>query len=132
MDVQARSSPIPNAPAGANDPRNTSTTSSSREATTLRKILLRKLETLEKIIRQHVDDGTKVANLYNRVIPRVEKMVHDIESDLQKYSRVADVVTDQVDPIIEEASNFVATVTSLCDDNEGYAPTLSRLEKAMA
>ena len=35
-------------------------------------------------------------------------MVHDIKSNLQKYSRVADIlelneVTDQVDPIIEEA-----------------------------
>ena len=33
-----------------------------------------------------------------------------------------DEVTDQVDPIVEEASNFVATITSLYDDNEGYAP----------
>ena len=50
----------------------------------------------------------KLKNLHNRVIPRVEKMVHDIKSNLQKYSRVADIleldeVTDQVDPIIEEA-----------------------------
>ena len=140
MNVQARSSPIPDAPAGANDPRNTSNTSSNGEATTLRKILIRNLEALEKIIGLSVDNGTeveKLKNLHNCVIPRVEKMVHDIESDHQKYSRVADIVeldevTNQVDPIIEEASNFVATVTSLYDDNEGYAPTLSWLEKAMA
>ena len=106
----------------------------------MRKILLRKLEALEKVVSQPVDDGTKVEklkNLHNRVIPRVEKMVHEIDSDLQKYSRVADIVeldevTNQVDPIIEEASNFITTVTSLYDDNEGYAPTLRGLEKAMA
>ena len=62
----------------------------------------------------------------------MEKAVHEIESDLQKYSRVADTakldeLTDQVDSIIEEASNFISTVTSLYDDNEGYAPTLGGL-----
>ena len=70
----------------------------------------------------------KLKNLHDRFIPRVEKMVQDIESDLQKYSRLA----DQVDPIVKEVSNFVATITSLYDDNEGYAPTLSGLEKAKA
>ena len=38
----------------------------------------------------------------------------------------------RVDPTIEEASNFITTVTSLYDDNEGYAPTLRGLEKVMA
>ena len=60
----------------------------------------------------------KLKNLHDRFIPRVEKMVQDIESDLQKYSRVADLmvldeVIDQVDPAVKEASNFVATITSL-------------------
>ena len=139
-DVQAWSSPIPDVLIRTNDLRNTSMASSSGEATMLRKILIRKMEALEKIVGQPVDNGTemeRLKNLHDRVIPRVEKMVHDIESDLQKYSRVANLmeleeVFDQVDPIVEEASNFVATITSLYDDNEGYAPTLSRLEKVMA
>ena len=44
-DVHARSSLILDVPIGTNDPRNTSTTSSSGEATTLRKILLRQAQT---------------------------------------------------------------------------------------
>ena len=62
---------------GTNDPRNTSTTSSSGEVTTLRKILLRKMEALEKIIGQSVDNGTeveKLENLHYHVIPRVDTM----------------------------------------------------------
>lgn len=91
------------------------------------------------VVSKPADEGTDVEklNLHNRVIPRVEKTVHEIESDLQKYSWIADPaelgeLMGQVDPIVEEASNFIATVTSLYDENEGYAPTLSGLEKAMA
>ena len=64
-------------PIGTNDLRNTSIASSSGEATTLRKILIRKMEALEKIIGQPVDNGTeveKLKNLHDRVIPRVEKI----------------------------------------------------------
>ena len=64
-DIHARSFPIPDVPIGTNDPRNTSTTSYSGEATTLRKILLRKMEALEKIIGQSVDNGTEVEKLKN-------------------------------------------------------------------
>ena len=64
-DMQAWRSPIPYAPAGANDPRNTSTTLSNGEATTIRKFLLRKLEALKKIVSQPVDDGTDVEKLKN-------------------------------------------------------------------
>ena len=61
------------------------------------------------------------------MIPRVEKAILELESALQKYSQIADPmdldeVTDQVDDVIEEATNFITMVTSLYNDNEGYAP----------
>ena len=70
------------------------------------------------------------------MIPRVEKAILELKSTLQKYSRDADPVdlddvTDQVDPVIEEASNFISSVTFLYDDKKGYAPGLSGLEKSM-
>ena len=138
-DVQAQSSLIPDAPAGPNDPRNTSTTSTNGEATLLRKSTLRCLQHRRKVISQPDNEDTdleKLKSLQNRVIPREEKAMLELESALQKYSQIADpmdfgVVTDQVDPVIEEASNFITTVTSLYDDNEGYALGLSGLEKSI-
>ena len=117
-DVQARSSPIPDAPAGPNDRRNTSTTFTDSEATLLRKSTLRRLLHLCQVINQPIIEDTdleKLKSLQNGVIPRVEKAILELESALQKYSRIAnpmdlDEVTDQVDPVIEEASNFISIV----------------------
>ena len=59
--------------------------------------------------------------LQNGVIPRVEKGVLELETTLQKYSRISDPmeldkVTDQVDEAIEEAINFITTVTSMYNE----------------
>ena len=42
-----------------------------------------------------------------------------------------DKVSDQVAKAIEDATNFVTKVTSVYNDNKGYAPGLSGLEKSM-
>ena len=67
------------------------------------------------------------------MISRVEKAVLELETALQKYSRICDPmdleeVSNQVDESINEATNFITTVTSICNDREGYTPGLSGLE----
>ena len=89
-DAQAWSSPRPDAPATANGPRNTSTTSTNGEASLLRKSILRRLDHLRNVISQPVNEDTnleKLKLLQTGVIPRVEKTILELETALQKYLR---------------------------------------------
>ena len=82
-DIQARSSPIPDACTGPNDPRNTWTASTTGEAGLLRKSILRGLNGLRKVINQPVNEDTdleKLKSLQNGVIPRVEKAILELET----------------------------------------------------
>ena len=87
-DAQARSSPRPDSPTTPRDPRSTLTMSTSREAGLLRKSILRRLEHLRRIIDQPVNEDTnleKLKSLQTGVIPRVEKVVLELEMAQQPY-----------------------------------------------
>ena len=74
--------------------------------------------------------------LQTKTIPRVEKAISKLESTLQKLATMCDddkldANTITVDSIILEASQFITQVTRLYNENKGYAPVLTGLEKSL-
>ena len=121
-------------------PRNTSMTLTSTrgENALLRKLIIRRMADLSRIMFKVVNDNTdleKVKSLQTGTVPRVEKVVRELESTLRQYPRICDPtelddVSDQVDAAIKEATKFVDNIAALYDKNEGYAPGLSGHEKS--
>ena len=82
------------------------------------------------------DDLEKLKYLQTNTVPRVEKAISSLESTLQKLAtQCEDEELDQdtatVDAIIREAGEFITQVTRLYNENEGYAPGLTGLEKSL-
>ena len=66
----------------------------------------------------------------------MEKAISELESTLQKLASMCDdeeldLNTATVDSIIQEAGDFITQVTQLYNENEGYAPGLTGLEKSL-
>ena len=78
----------------------------------------------------------KLKYLQTKTVPRVEKAISELKSTLQKLATMCDdeeldANTITVDSIIQKASQFMTQVTRLYNENEGYAPGLTGLEKSL-
>ena len=74
-----------------------------------------------------ITDLEKLKFLQTKTVPRVEKAISKLKSTLQKLATMSDdevlvANTITMDTIIQEASHFIAQVTRLYNENEGYAP----------
>ena len=81
-------------------------------------------------------DLKKLKYLQTKTIPKVEKAIRELESTLQKLATMCDdeeldANTVTVVSIIQEASQFITQVTRLYNENKGYAPGLTGLEKSL-
>ena len=81
-------------------------------------------------------DLEKLKYLQTKTVPRVEHAISELESTLQKLAAMCDdeeldLNTATVDSIIQEAGDFITQVTRLYNENEGYAPGLTGLEKSL-
>ena len=81
-------------------------------------------------------DLEKLKHLQTNTVPRVEKAISGLESTLQMLAtQCEDEELDQdtatVDSVIQQAGEFIAQVTRLYNENEGYAPGLTGLEKSL-
>ena len=106
---------------------------------TIRKSIMRQVDALKSTINDTTNENTdleKLKYLQIKTVPRVEKAIIELESSLQKFSRTCDdaeldLMTATVYEIIEEATRFVTQVTRLYNENKGYAPGLTGLEKSL-
>ena len=100
---------------------------------------MHQVDALKSTINDTANENTdleKLKYLQTKTGPRVEKVIMEFETTLQKFSRTCDdteldLMTAMADEIIEKATKFVTQVTRLYNDNEGYTPVLTGLEKSL-
>ena len=112
---------------------------SSRGQAPVKKSILRQVDDLRMTLDEAEEDGTdleKIKYLQTKMVPRVEKAISELEHAVQKMALVCDdeemdEISITTDAAIREASQFIRRTAQAYQENEGYAPTLTGLEKAL-